>query len=151
MRKLKSFSQAFGLHPVTAIGLLVVDWLLFGEEVATGGVGWVLSLPIGVLLGLVATTIQRNSYRDEKRTAIAKGFVVGLLTAIPAPLSSLGLLPLAAFGAIKLLFSGSPQETNPTPSRGIGFVAQPNYSLAPVTIIEAQSPSTTRSYSSDVR
>lgn len=104
MGRLKSFCQTFGLHPFTAIGMFAVDWLLFGEEVATGGVGWVISLPIGVLLGLVAILIQKRSYKDETRSAIAKGLVVALLTAIPTPIASLGSLPLAAFGAIKLFF-----------------------------------------------
>lgn len=145
MRKLKFFCQTFGLHPVVAIGLLAVDWVLFGEEVATGGVGWVLSLPIGVLLGLIATSIQRNSYRDEKGAAMAKGFVVGLLTAIPAPLSSLGLLPLAAFGAVKLLFSGTRQETRANLSRNIEFAPSSLHSLAPVSVRNAQSRANTHS------
>jgi hypothetical protein len=104
MIKLKYFAKAFGLHPLTALAMFVVDWMLFGEEVATGGVGWVLSLPVGVLLGLFAVLIQRRLFNDESRPAIAKGVIVAVLTAIPAPLSSLGLLPLAAFGAVKVLF-----------------------------------------------
>lgn len=103
MLKLKLFARAVGLHPLTALGLFVVDWLLFGEEVATGGVGWLVSLPVGVMLGLVAFLIQRRSYNDEPGPAAAKAFIVGLLTAIPAPLSSFGILPLALFGAIRVL------------------------------------------------
>ncbi len=104
MTRLKFLSKTFGLHPLTALLLFVVDWMLFGEEVATGGIGWVLSLPIGILLGLVAMQIQKRIYKDDDRPAMAKGLVVAILTAIPAPLSSLGLLPLAAFGAIRVLF-----------------------------------------------
>jgi hypothetical protein len=104
MIRLKYLSKTFGLHPLTALILFVVDWMLFGEEVATGGIGWLISLPIGVLLGLVAIQIQKRIYKDDNRPAIAKGLVVALLTAIPAPLSSLGLLPLAAFGAVRVLF-----------------------------------------------
>jgi hypothetical protein len=104
MSRLKYLSKTFGLHPLTAIVLLVVDWMLFGEELATGGIGWLISLPVGVLLGLAAVLIQKHFYKDENRPAVAKGFVVALLTAIPAPLSSLGLLPLAAFGAVKVLY-----------------------------------------------
>src|SRR2546430_16419276 len=100
MTRLKYFAKAFGLHPLTAILLLVVDWMLFGEEVATGGVGWVFSIPIGILLGLIAVMIQRKLYKEERRPAVAKGIVVAGLTAIPAPLSSLGLLPVAAFGLV---------------------------------------------------
>lgn len=104
MTRLKYLSNAFGLHPLTALLLFAVDWMLFGEEVATGGIGWVISLPVGVLLGLVAMQIQKRFYKDDDRRARAKGLIVALLTAIPTPLSTLGLLPLAAFGAVKVLF-----------------------------------------------
>jgi hypothetical protein len=103
MEKLKHFCQTFGLHPLTAFGLFAVDWMLFGEEVATAGVGWVISLPVGIVLGLIAILIQKHAYKDETMPAVAKGLLVGLLTAIPAPLSSFGILPLAAFGLIKAL------------------------------------------------
>jgi hypothetical protein len=105
MEKLKMFGQTFGLHPLTAMGLFVVDWMLFGEEVATAGVGWLISLPVGVALGLIAMLIQKHVYKDETTPAIAKGLLVGLLTAIPAPLSSFGILPLAGFGLIRILTS----------------------------------------------
>ena len=112
MEKLKSFCQTFGLHPLTAMGMFVVDWMLFGEEVVTGGIGWVISLPVGMVLGFAAILIQKHVYRDEPMPAVAKGLLVGLLTAIPTPLSSLGLLPLAAFGAIKSLYSKQRQLTS---------------------------------------
>ena len=103
MEKIKSFAQTFGLHPLTALALFVVDWMLFGEEVATAGVGWLISLPVGLVLGLTAILIQKHAYKDNTAGAIAKGMLVALLTAIPAPLSSFGILPLAAFGAIRAL------------------------------------------------
>jgi len=103
MEKLKSFCHAFGLHPLAALGLFAVDWMLFGEEVATAGVGWAISLPVGIVLGFIAFLIQRHMSKDEMWPAVAKGMVVGLLTAIPAPLSSMGILPMAAFGAIEFL------------------------------------------------
>ena len=112
MRRLKDLSKTFGLHPLTAIVLLVVDWMLFGEEIATGGIGWLISLPVGVLLGLAAVMIQKHAYEDENGSAIAKGLVVALLTAIPAPLSSLGLLPLAAFGTVRVLYPERRQLTS---------------------------------------
>lgn len=104
---------------MTALILFVVDWMLFGEELATGGIGWVISVPIGVLLGLVAIRIQKRMYKDDDGPANAKGLIVALLTAIPAPLSSLGLLPLAAFGAVKVLFPDRRQLASPQePYRG---------------------------------
>jgi hypothetical protein len=103
MEKLSSFCQKFGLHPLTALGLFAVDWMLFAEEVATAGTGWIVSLPVGVLLGFAAFLIQRHLYKDEVTPAVTKALVVAFLTAIPAPLSSMGILPLAAFGAIQFL------------------------------------------------
>ena len=79
--------------------------MLFGEEVATAGVGWLISLPVGAALGLAAFLIQKHAYKDEALPAFAKALLVGLLTAIPAPLSSFGILPLASFGLLRLLFS----------------------------------------------
>ena len=111
MEKLKVFGQTFGLHPLTAMALFVVDWMLFGEEVATAGVGWLISLPVGFLLGLIAILIQKHAYKDETMPAIAKGLLVGLLTAIPAPISTFGILPLAGFGLIRILSSKQRQLT----------------------------------------
>jgi hypothetical protein len=116
MDKLKQFGQAFGLHPLTALGLFAVDWMLFGEEVATAGVGWLISLPVGIVLGVIAIFIQKYAYKDETLPAIAKGLLVGLLTAIPAPLSSFGILPLAAFGLVRVLSSKQRQLTEGEPS-----------------------------------
>jgi hypothetical protein len=112
MVKLKLFARAVGLHPLTALGLFVVDWMLFGEEIATGGVGWLISLPVGLVLGVAAILIQKHLYKDETAPAVAKGLLVGLLTAIPAPLSSFGILPLFAFGAISSFFSRQRQLTD---------------------------------------
>ena len=77
MEKLKYFCQTFGLHPLTAFGLFAVDWMLFGEEVATAGVGWLISLPVGAALGLAAFLIQKHAYKDETLPAFAKALLVG--------------------------------------------------------------------------
>lgn len=111
MKRLKYFGRIFGLHPITAMMLVIVDWLLFGEEIITGGAGWLISLPVGLALGLATIQIQKHAHKDGTSVAIAKGLVAGMLTAIPAPLSSLGLLPMAAFGMIRAVFPSQPQVT----------------------------------------
>lgn len=141
MARLKVLSKTFGLHPLTALLLFVVDWMLFGEEVATGGIGWVLSLPIGILLGIVAVQIQKRLYKDDHNPAMAKGLVVALLTAIPAPLSSLGLLPLAAFGAVRMLF---PDRTQLYEHPSVG--AAPSFDLESA---QEEAPIQGRPYMSD--
>lgn len=103
MDKLRAFCQVFGLHPLTALALFAVDAMLFGEEVATLGAGWLISIPVGVVLGVAAILIQKYAFKDETGLAIGKGLLVGLVTAIPTALPALGLFPFAVFGAIKTM------------------------------------------------
>jgi len=101
MEKLKTLCQTFGLHPLAVLGMLVIDWMLFGEEVATAGLGWLISLPVGAVLAIAVTLIQKYGYKDSTGVAIGKGLLLGLLTAIPTGLPSLGTLPFAALGLLK--------------------------------------------------
>ena len=133
MEKVFSFCSKFGLHPLTALGLFAVDWMLFGEEVATGGAGWLVSLPVGVVLGLIAILIQKHSYKDETAPAVAKGLLVGLLTAIPAPLSSFGILPMAAFGLVRVLFS---KRKHLSEGEGPGYSFNPEFARPALQLTE---------------
>ena len=103
MDKLKAFSQTFGVHPLVAFSLFAIDWMLFSSEIVTIGTSWLITAPIGLLLGCGAILLQRYSFQDRLGIAIGKGLLLGILTAIPTALPSLGMIPLAAIGAIKLL------------------------------------------------
>jgi len=107
MEKVKSFSQMFGIHPIVAFSLFAIDWMLFGSELVTLGTDWVITAPIGLLLGIAAMFVQRYGFKDDLGVAIGKGLLLGLLTAIPTALPSLAMLPLAAIGAVKLFSSKS--------------------------------------------
>jgi hypothetical protein len=93
--------QMFGLHPIVIFATLAIDWMLFAEEVATVGVGWILSIPVGFVLGVGVAFCQRYMFRDEWGAAIGKAIIVGLLTAIPAPIPTVLLLPSGALGILK--------------------------------------------------
>lgn len=75
------------LHPVSALVILGIDWLLFAEEVIT----FELALPLTCVLGFVSTTIavywiQRRKQGDARGTALLKalfgGFIAGLPTSV---------------------------------------------------------------------
>jgi hypothetical protein len=135
VKRLNLFSRIFGLHPLAALMLITVDWVLFGEEIITGGAGWLISLPVGLALGLATIKIQKHAHKDETSVATAKGVVAGILTAIPAPLSSLGLLPMAAFGLIRAVFPKQSQApTNGLPQRDL----QPRAAIVPKTLYSGQ-------------
>lgn len=83
---MKNMLHKIGLHPLVAFGMLVVDWMLFGTDAT--GVGWGISIAVAVVLIIPCILAQKYSYGDDWAMAIAKGLLVGLITAIPPPLPS---------------------------------------------------------------
>lgn len=91
--------RKFGISPELIAPVIVIDSLLFTGEFFSGGVSLFISIPVGICVGLFAVIWQRKKYKDSLFRAILKGAVVGVLTAIPTPLTSLvtiiaGTLPL---------------------------------------------------------
>ena len=84
----KGFSQVFGLHPAASLLTLAIDSLLFGQEVLTGGLGIILSVPVGAAVGFLTFKLQKKWFGDDGESAAIKGGIVALLTAIPTPLPS---------------------------------------------------------------
>ena len=80
-----SLVQHVGLHPLVALGMIGIDMMLFASD-TLGPVGWMISCIVGTLLLIPAVILQRYAYRDSWLVAIAKGIIVGILTAIPTPL-----------------------------------------------------------------
>lgn len=81
--------QALGMLPMVAL-LLVPSVLLLGVEVHRGVVGWV-ALAATLVLGLVAT--------------LPLGMVMGSVVRKPAHVSTWGMLPILAMGAISGIFA----------------------------------------------
>ncbi|HEY6186469.1 MAG TPA: hypothetical protein VIW80_02235 [Pyrinomonadaceae bacterium] len=94
-------TQMFGLHPITTFATIAVDTMLFGEEAATLGVGWLISVPVAFFLGVGVAFCQRYMFRDEWGAAFGKAVIVALLTAIPTSIPTMLLLPSGALGIIK--------------------------------------------------
>lgn len=101
--KFRNFCQTLGLHPLVVFGLIVVDWMMFSGEAATGFIGILITIPVGFVLGVASIFLQKSLYKDSWGAAIGKGLMMGLLTAIPTALPSFGLLPFAAIGGLKYL------------------------------------------------
>lgn len=89
MSKFRQVSQFLGLHPLVGFGLFATDWMLFGGEVATLGASIPITIAAGLLLTFPSILIQRFGFKDSWGLAIGKGLLVGILTAIPAPLPSI--------------------------------------------------------------
>lgn len=107
MDSLKNFCQAFGLHPLTGFGMFAVDWMLFGGELGSGGIGIALTVPFALALSVPCILIQKHSFDDSWGAAIGKGLMVGVLTAIPTALPSVVSVGAGFLGVGKFLIKGN--------------------------------------------
>lgn len=85
----KGFLQMYGLDPRVAFLAFVLDLMLFGSEVLTFGATVVVAAVVGVIFGYIAYRAQMKWYGDDHDSAMIKGLILGLLTAIPTPLPAI--------------------------------------------------------------
>jgi hypothetical protein len=97
------FGQVFGLDPRVVFLTTVVDTMLFGGQFITLGTSSLLSVPVGIVLGVITYKAQRHWYRDDRESALIKGLIVGLLTAIPTSLPGFLTIPSGVIGLVHLL------------------------------------------------
>ncbi len=93
----------FGLHPLVGFGAVAADWMLFGAEAASLGIGWAISVPVAAALALPASLIQKHSFGDPWGAALGKSLLLAVLVAIPTPLPSAAALAAGALGAAKAI------------------------------------------------
>lgn len=68
-----SVLQRIGIAPGLVAIVVIVDSLLFGGEASTLGASLLLSIPVGILLAVIAAFWQRKFYGDSWTRAIVKG------------------------------------------------------------------------------
>lgn len=97
----KGFSQQFGIHPLVAVMTLATDSMLFTGELATAGIGIILSVPVSAAVGLLTYRAQMRFYNDDADSAAIKGGILALLCAIPTVLPSWLYLPAGFIGLLR--------------------------------------------------
>ncbi len=97
----EKLAHAVGLHPLVAFGMFACDWMLFGGEAGSAGVGLAITVPVALALTIPCILLQRFSFKDGWGAAIAKGLLVGVLTAIPMPLGSPATLAGGVIGLLR--------------------------------------------------
>jgi len=98
----KGLAQTFGLDIRTAILTVIVDLMLFGGDVVSLGALVPLEFIVGGVLGVIAYKIQKKWYGDDHDSALIKALIVGLLTAIPAPITPIIAIPGGILGLINM-------------------------------------------------
>ncbi|HWB99723.1 MAG TPA: hypothetical protein VG672_23610 [Bryobacteraceae bacterium] len=98
-----SLVRMFGLDVRAAVLVTLVDLMVFGTDVFTAGAFIVMGIVIAAILGFIVYKIQRQWFGDEHESSLIKALIVGLLTAIPVPLTPLIAVPAGALGVFKLM------------------------------------------------
>ena len=72
-----------------------------------------LGITVAAALGFIVYKIQRKWYNDDHDSAMIKALIVGLLTAIPVPLTPLVAIPAGIIGIVKAI--GQNNDAPPGP------------------------------------
>jgi hypothetical protein len=91
---------AFGLDPRVALLTVVVDMMVFGGDAITLGALIPIGIAVGAILAFTVYKVQRLWSNDGHENALIKALIVGLLTAIPAPLGPLFAIPGGILGIV---------------------------------------------------
>lgn len=97
----RGLTQLFGLHPSAAALTIIVDLLVFGGIVFSAGLLLVVGVVIAMVLSVIIYNIQRHWYGDTHESALIKAMIVGLLTAIPEPVTPLLAVTSGIFGVVR--------------------------------------------------
>ncbi|MYF75974.1 MAG: hypothetical protein F4174_01095 [Acidobacteria bacterium] len=118
-------ATALGIHPVPALVVISVDWMLFANTMVTLGTGWIVSVPVGAVLAVAVVLFQhRGSPHDDLWLAGAKGLFVGVLTAIPTALPSFLVLGQGTVGGVAIYLDHRMQKRLGDPGNGSGDTDQ---------------------------
>jgi hypothetical protein len=96
------FIQTFGLDVRVALLAVLVDFLVFSGDLISFGALYIVELVAAVVLGYITYKIQRSWYGDGHDSALIKALVIGLLTAIPVPITGVIAGPGGLIGFFNL-------------------------------------------------
>lgn len=98
----RGLSEMFGLHPSAAAFMVLIDMMLSAGSFASMGVFVPLELLGGVVVGILTYRIQKAWGGDDVESAKIKGWMTGVITAIPV--ASLPFIIAYAVGGTVLGF-----------------------------------------------
>jgi hypothetical protein len=96
----RGLAQTFGLDIRAAILAVIVDLMVFGGEVFSFEVLLPLGICVAGVLAFIVYKIQRKWHQDDHDSALIKALIIGLLTAIPVPLTPIIAVPGGILGIV---------------------------------------------------
>jgi hypothetical protein len=99
----RGLTATFGLDPRVAVLTVIVDTMVFGGDAITLGALIPIGIVVGIMLACIVYKIQMKWYGDDHDSALIKALIIGLLTAIPAPLGPFFAIPGGLLGIVKAI------------------------------------------------
>jgi hypothetical protein len=96
------FIQRFGLDVRVVALAVLVDLMAFSADIVSAGLLYPVELGAAVVLGFITYRVQKAWCGDSHDTALIKALIIGLLTAIPVPITGLLTAPSGLLGLIQL-------------------------------------------------
>jgi len=94
-------ARRFGVEPFGAGAVVLTDAMMQNVEIVSFGLFCAISAAIGLfVIAPCCVLLQRFSYKDPWPSAVAKGCLLGLVTALPTALPSFVTIGLGVAGYI---------------------------------------------------
>lgn len=97
----QGLAQKLSIDPKLAFATVAVDFMLHSADVLSAGLLIPFSIAAGIVLTVIASRAQMKWSGDDYETACLKGFIIGLLTAIPSPLPYVLFVPAGILGWLR--------------------------------------------------
>ena len=91
-----SFGAVFAIDTKIILFAAIFDLLTFSGYIPSAGMTYIIELIGAVVIGRITYTTQKNKHFDNHDEALNKALMLGLLTAIPVPVATILLGPVAA-------------------------------------------------------
>ena len=97
----RGLASMLGLDPGAAGLAILVDLMVFGGDAASLGLFVPFAAAVAAVLGYIVYRIQVTRHGDTHGAALIKALSVGLLTAIPVPLTPIIAIPGGILGIVR--------------------------------------------------
>jgi hypothetical protein len=96
----KGLAQTFGLDIRAAVLTIIVDLMISTMDAISLETLIPLGIAISIVLGFITYKIQSKWYGDDHDSALIKALIIGLLTAIPVPITPIVAIPSGILGLL---------------------------------------------------
>jgi hypothetical protein len=99
----KGLMQMFGLDPRAAALVTLVDLMMITLDILSGATFIVIGIGVAAYIAFLVYKMQRKFFGDDHDASLIKAMVVGLLMAIPVPLTPILAVICGITGTLQLV------------------------------------------------